>query len=190
MASSHSKGARVPVALVGRVPLKTSVENGSIKVGDRLTVSSTPGVAMKATEPGMTVGYALESLDNVSPGSYQKILTFINISYWAPDIDSIQSEELAINGSTVNDNLIFNAVISMFKDIFNIVFENGLMKVAQIVTDKLVAKEICIEEVCVNKEQLKLLLERNSTYVTPTPSPSITPESMPALESTPEPSPN
>lgn len=35
-------------------------ENGRIKAGDLITTSSEPGVGMKATAPGMTVGIALE----------------------------------------------------------------------------------------------------------------------------------
>jgi hypothetical protein len=49
----------VPVALTGRVPLKVSAVNGAITAGDPLTSSPIPGYAMKATHPGMVVGYAL-----------------------------------------------------------------------------------------------------------------------------------
>jgi hypothetical protein len=53
------------VALAGRVSVKVSLENGPIAVGDLLTsASSTPGVAMKATEPGRVIGMALESLSD------------------------------------------------------------------------------------------------------------------------------
>ena len=38
-----------PIALVGRVPVKVSTENGPIHSGDYLTSSSIPGYAMKAT---------------------------------------------------------------------------------------------------------------------------------------------
>src|SRR5207237_1879002 len=49
------------VALVGRVPVKISMENGAIRVGDPLTSSSRPGIAMKATSAGKIIGYALAS---------------------------------------------------------------------------------------------------------------------------------
>jgi len=48
------------VALAGRVPVRLSNENGDIKAGDRLMLSSVPGVAMKASSTGMVVGIALE----------------------------------------------------------------------------------------------------------------------------------
>jgi hypothetical protein len=54
---------RVPVALVGVVPTKVSMENGPIHHGDRLTASSTPGVGMKATDAVATVGVAMEDAD-------------------------------------------------------------------------------------------------------------------------------
>jgi hypothetical protein len=56
----------VLVALVGRVPVKVSTEGGEIRAGDRLTSSSLPGIAMKATTSGMTIGIALESFDGTN----------------------------------------------------------------------------------------------------------------------------
>ncbi|MCA9361926.1 hypothetical protein KC906_00985, partial [Candidatus Kaiserbacteria bacterium] len=53
-----------PVALTGRVPVKLSTENGPIKKGDVLMLSSLPGVAMKATGTGATIGIALEDFDD------------------------------------------------------------------------------------------------------------------------------
>jgi len=55
-----------PVSLVGRVPVKVSLENGSIEIGDHLTSSSIPGTAMRASEPGRVVGLALESFDGTT----------------------------------------------------------------------------------------------------------------------------
>ena len=98
-----------PVALIGRVPVKVSLENGPIQPGDYLTSSSTPGVAMKASRPGPTVGKALEEFDggdcfvadaprNDEEGAtpsdviaseakqscQDKILVFVNVSYADP----------------------------------------------------------------------------------------------------------
>jgi hypothetical protein len=52
-----------PIALSGRVPIKLSTENGPIKTGDKITLSSIPGVGMKATEADTVVGTALEDFD-------------------------------------------------------------------------------------------------------------------------------
>jgi hypothetical protein len=63
--TSLTSGERgYPVALRGRVPIKLSTENGPIKKGDSLTLSSIPGVAMKATDGGTVVGTALEDFND------------------------------------------------------------------------------------------------------------------------------
>lgn len=54
---------KVPVALAGRVPVKVSKENGAIEIGDRITVSSVAGVAMKASAGAVELGIALEPLE-------------------------------------------------------------------------------------------------------------------------------
>lgn len=48
-----------PIALVGRVPVKVTNENGPIYAGDRLTSSSRPGYAMGAVQSGRIIGQAL-----------------------------------------------------------------------------------------------------------------------------------
>jgi hypothetical protein len=64
----------LPVALVGRVPVKVTTENGVIRIGDLLTSSSTPGHAMRARpigelggrpvyEQGTLLGKAMENFD-------------------------------------------------------------------------------------------------------------------------------
>lgn len=74
----------VPVALVGRVPLKVSTESGQIKSGDYLTASSVPGVAMKAVKAGQVVGRALETYDpNYNTG---QILVYVNPTWYDPNI--------------------------------------------------------------------------------------------------------
>jgi len=57
---------KVPLAVVGVAPAKVSAENGPIAPGDLLTTSTTPGHAMKATEPkvGTILGKALGELES------------------------------------------------------------------------------------------------------------------------------
>lgn len=71
----------VPVALTGRVPTKVSPINGGIAIGDPLTTSEYPGVAMKATKPGMILGYALEAASATST-----IEVFVKTGYSAASI--------------------------------------------------------------------------------------------------------
>ncbi|MFH1099198.1 MAG: hypothetical protein V1723_04775, partial [Candidatus Uhrbacteria bacterium] len=67
-----------PIALVGRVPVKVTAKNGAILPGDRITSSDIPGVGMKATEEGSTVGIALEPYDSEEIG---KIIVFVNLGW-------------------------------------------------------------------------------------------------------------
>ena len=53
----------IPVAYLGDVLVKVSLEGGEIAVGDLLTSSSQEGVAMKSTEPGRVIGLALEGFN-------------------------------------------------------------------------------------------------------------------------------
>lgn len=69
------------VAMIGRVPTKFSLENGPIAVGDPLTVSSRPGVAMKATEAGQIIGYAMQSSASATNG---KLLVWLQIGTYVP----------------------------------------------------------------------------------------------------------
>ncbi len=53
------------LALVGRVPVKVTIEGGPISAGDLLVSASTPGHAMRAPDaplPGTIIGKALDSL--------------------------------------------------------------------------------------------------------------------------------
>jgi hypothetical protein len=61
-------GKPVFVALAGRVPVMVNNENGPIKVGDYLTSSSTPGVAMRASKAGPVIGQALTAFDSSNTG--------------------------------------------------------------------------------------------------------------------------
>jgi len=69
---------RLPLAMVGIVPCKVSVDNGPITPGDLLVTSSTPGHAMKGTDRnrmlGAVVGKALEPLKEGS-GVIQVLVT-------------------------------------------------------------------------------------------------------------------
>ncbi len=52
-----------PIALSGRIPVKVTDENGTIRVGDLLTSSSRPGYAMRATSAGPIIGRVLNEPD-------------------------------------------------------------------------------------------------------------------------------
>jgi len=53
----------------GIAHVRYNLQNGPIQKGDHITVSSEPGVGMKATESGFTIGLALEDSDSAEkPG--------------------------------------------------------------------------------------------------------------------------
>ncbi|HPW55836.1 MAG: hypothetical protein KA072_09595 [Thermoanaerobaculaceae bacterium] len=64
-AEAESGAGKVPLAVVGVVPVKASAENGAIRPGDLLVASSTAGHAMRAgsrTPAGAVLGKALTGL--------------------------------------------------------------------------------------------------------------------------------
>jgi hypothetical protein len=87
-----------PIALAGRVPTKVTASNGSIKVGDALTASNIPGVAMKATQPGIIVGYALENFDLPETGLVQ---VFVKTGYFGGTVDAAGAVTYAPQSSAV-----------------------------------------------------------------------------------------
>lgn len=86
--------SKTVVAMVGRVPTKFSLENGPIAIGDPLTSSSEPGVAMKATQAGKIIGYAMQSSDAAEDG---KLLVWLQLGMYIPPAmrDALNSDTLA-----------------------------------------------------------------------------------------------
>ena len=92
----------VQMALSGRVPVRVTLKNGEIKIGDPITTSSIKGVGMKATKAGPIVGKAMEAVNETSsltsctdPATGKKekcatALVFINISWYAPTADQTE----------------------------------------------------------------------------------------------------
>jgi hypothetical protein len=112
------------VGLVGRVPLKVSIVNGHIKLGDPLTSSDIAGVAQKATKAGPIIARALEDFDcsmaKWSNGSTEnnltmkqfnneticqgKILAFVQSSWYDPDVFLSDTGDLKIKNISENIN--------------------------------------------------------------------------------------
>ncbi|MEK7501231.1 MAG: hypothetical protein AAB642_03860, partial [Patescibacteria group bacterium] len=97
----------IPVALVGRVPTKVSLEGGDIKIGDPIGLSSVPGTGMKV-KSGQSIGIALQPFPDplqlpLSKGREQTatIEVFVRLSYlydesyvpiWDGKIDNVLTE--------------------------------------------------------------------------------------------------
>jgi hypothetical protein len=184
-----------PIALTGRVMTKVNLENGPISVGDRITTSSTPGIGMKAESSGMVVGIALEPIDTLASNSYQKIMVFVN-PHWYGGNDPLSEPLTEEDEGVIFDlNVLFRNIVNKFAEVLGIVFENGVINVGNIITDKVDTKEVCFDDVCMDKDKLRMLLEEGGVYLptpttnpTPTPEPTVEPTPEPSVEPTPEPS--
>jgi hypothetical protein len=95
----------VPVALAGRVPVIVSMENGTINRGDSITISSTPGVAMKANTGDPIIGTALQ--DMTTNGS---LLVFVRPSFTAVDVNDATSAANVTITSSDPVTLLANAL--------------------------------------------------------------------------------
>lgn len=85
------------VALSGRIPVKVSTVNGPIQVGDDLTSSSIPGVAMKATNGGAIIGKALEPYTAQDAHLIGSISAFAKLSWSGSDVQPAQSSLTPVN---------------------------------------------------------------------------------------------
>jgi len=83
-----------PISLTGQVPVKISTSSAPVKPGDPLTSSPEPGKSMKAEKSGPILGKALESW-NPDSGK-DKILVFVNLSWYDPDVFLTSTGELRI----------------------------------------------------------------------------------------------
>lgn len=96
------------LVLAGRVPVHVTDEGGTIRPGDYLTSSSTPGYAMKANHAGPTIGKALAPF----AGTTGTVMTQTNLSYYNPASgDNIQGSNadfatVNVSGTATIQNLV------------------------------------------------------------------------------------
>lgn len=206
--SSGASGNKVndnymPLSIYGYFPVKANLENGPIARGDYLTSSSVPGVAMKQTAGGPTLGVALEPLETVASGSYSRIQIFANTSWYGGDLNAKTGTLVALGSASYDSSgllktssglfdidILFASIVQKFEKMFGVVFQQGLLKVAEIITGKIMANQICVGSTCVNEEQLKQLLQNGGAsaqpLTTPPPLPSPSPSESPVISPTPE----
>jgi hypothetical protein len=134
-----------------------TTKNGEILVGDYLTSSDIPGVAMKATKPGRVIGIALESYSG-PPDQIGWITVFLNPHFALGTInDNGDLEELfkqIENASTTqSETSILEKFLSLIKSALEklgLFIENGIAKV-----EKLLTKEIITEKLNAKKAQIE-----------------------------------
>jgi hypothetical protein len=160
LAEADGEGKPVVVALSGRVPVKVSGINGSIKAGDFITSSNIVGVGMKATDAGQVVGQAMNDFLATSSESLGTIMLFIKNQYYDGGDEYVQSSTSTIlSDGTVADRFT-HLFRRAFEKITNIFLDMTLW-IRNLKTEKVTTKELCIEDICLTKEQLKILIQNS-----------------------------
>lgn len=144
-----------PIALAGRVPVKVSEKNGKIRAGDLLTVSSTPGVAMRATKAGVTIGKALQDAE-CTEGKVCTVLVLVNTSYTtgamlqvAMEDDGLSMQEIP-GDQNINRDVSLAILDQMLREKENIIADVPMSEIytdrlgagLEVITPRLVADEI------------------------------------------------
>ena len=80
--SSTEDKSSLPVVADGIVYVLVSTQQGNIKTHDLLTTSTIPGVAVKSTNSGYVVGYAMENYSSNDPKKIGKIAVNLSLHYY------------------------------------------------------------------------------------------------------------
>lgn len=116
IAGENKGNASIAVGLTGIVKTRVNTENGAIKPGDLITVSSLAGVGMKATRTGFVVGRAMEAYDTSNPQKIGTIPVSIQMTWYNPTfaINNNGFLTLAIDDSQKNqeDLNIVSAIVN------------------------------------------------------------------------------
>ncbi len=152
------------IALSGRVPVMVSAENGPIKIGDYLTNSSLPGMAMRAQNNNHILGQALSAFDGDTVG---QVLMFVkNFTIGG---DSVALEKITPQANDDGSDSGLSSLLSVIQDeaphnaveLITQKISSGTQLVSNFVAarvtairgyfDELFAKKIHTEEICVKK---------------------------------------
>jgi len=167
-----SAPATRPVALAGRVPLKVSTINGSIKIGDQLTTSNFPGVAQKATATGTTIATALEDYNGDTIGH---ITAFVHIGLYLPTPGDLASINNNPNNNPLNSSnqpsSLLGSILDWFKQL-GITIEQGIITAKEFIADTITSQTVqtnrlCLNTTCVTETELRSLL--NNSHIAPAP---------------------
>ena len=101
-----------PIALVGRVPVKVTNENGQIYAGDRLTSASRSGYAMRTTQAGRVIGEALadasdwavcegEDQNDINAKLCTTVSVFVNLTdYYGQSVELAMAKSAGVPEAT------------------------------------------------------------------------------------------
>ena len=182
---------KLPVALVGRVPVKVNLEGGAIQIGDRITSSSVAGVGMKATTSGQTVGIALEPYPNPNDTNGEtnatntpKILVFVNLGYSKLDSEIAAGE----SGGWIVDQATGRVKSSYALEVPAIFASSGLWSIdetgkliaQEVETQKLTTQQFCVGATCITETEFQALLQNAGLIPAADTTPAPTSTSTPA----------
>ncbi len=155
IASFYAADSKVPLTLTGRIPARVNLEGGEIKIGDPITISSESGIGKKAGSFSRIVGYALDNYSGPTPENGGRVLMYAGLSYWM-NFDLAQEGEEGNQGNFLA--LIVDAVKSWLENM-KVFIEDGLVRLQNLAAEKITTQLLCVDDVCVNKTQLKALLD-------------------------------
>lgn len=143
----------MPVALVGRLPVKIAPDSSLIKAGDYITTSSVVGRGMKAVKAGVVIGKALEDWD----GQSDTIMVFVEQGYYngvsATNFAGIDMNTVAVD--EVNKQILAKLILEENNiDPLNAneLFTDRLVAGLEVITPNLLASIITTESLVVNKD--------------------------------------
>src|SRR3989344_4167923 len=139
--------------------------------------SDVPGVAMRSTQSGMVIGQALSSFDGGNGSDIGMVIMFVKNHYRQSNSESastttidIVRNETPVNALTAISDLLSSGVkmvtefvsarVTAVRGYFDEVFAN------KVHTEELCIKKSDGSEVCINGDQVDILLQKNG--VTPT----------------------
>jgi hypothetical protein len=158
----------LPVALIGRVPVKVNLEGGPLEPGDKITLSSVAGVGTKATSTGAhTVGTALEPYTAEDAGNGDDtILVFVENDVYQAEQSRVRQALFGVDledNAEVFDLLLTETTDTVWSRLSKLAegFVDGVLSVTGLQTE-----ELCIGNTCVNEAQLIELLDGQNSPVT------------------------
>jgi hypothetical protein len=144
-----------PVAFSGRVPVLVTNENGSVKQGDYLTIStSSEGYAMRATENGDVIGRAIS--DASTTLATTTVLMVVENRYHPVTLSSVEGLTALATSSEIfaaPTKSVYDTLVEKLSHSNTVVVEYFSLTTKAVAGyfDKLFAKEIYTDKVCVKK---------------------------------------
>ena len=158
------------VALAGRVPVKVNMEGGEIRRGDRVGLSSVPGVGKRVEMGEASVGFALEAWPNSQDDD--TVLVYVNLA------------TQVLSSKIVGDKIVGDLDMSTHNltNVGAIVGASGNWSISPdgvLVVKEIRADKLCLGATCITEPELKTLMQAagiNSVTDVPLTTPAVSPE--------------